>query len=72
MVIDALGRARRANISDVTVIGSHLVGLGTDGGLFKLCGDRWIRLELTSHVQRHARRLVKYSCHHDNPRSQNA
>ncbi len=71
MVIDALGRAKRAKISDVTVIGSHLVGLSADGGLFKLCGDRWIRLELTSHLQRHARRLVRYSGHHDSARSAN-
>lgn len=60
-----LATARRAKIGDVTLIGSHFVGIAADGGLFKLCGNRWVRLELKSHAQRTARRILRYSGHND-------
>lgn len=65
MSLNTLARARRAQITEVTIIGSNTVGISPDGALHKLCGSRWVRLELASHVQRHARRLVKYSGHYD-------
>lgn len=63
--------ARRAGlrIGELTVIGQHCIGLSEDGGLFKYCGNRWVRLEMSSHVQRHARRLVRYSGHPDTAKS---
>ena len=63
-----LASARRVHISEVTIVGHHMVGLSAEGNLFKWHGTRWVRLEVAASPSG-KRRPYRYSGHPETARA---
>lgn len=59
MAVNPFTDGRRRRITEITVVGTHCVGAGTDGELYRFDGRRWTRLELVTAAARRARRVAR-------------